>query len=69
VLAATVVLSVLMVAPVPYPKLRARDALAMGVVQMGAIAAPTVLQRVFPRVLLVAALAYLTLAPRYYWEE
>ena len=68
-LAATVVLSVLMVAPVPYPKLAARDALAMGVVQMGAIVAPTVVQRVFPRVLLVAALAYLTLAPRFYWEE
>lgn len=68
-LAASVVLSVLMVAPVPYPKLAARDALAMGVVQMGAILAPTVVQRVFPRVLLVAALAYLTLAPRFYWEE
>lgn len=68
-LAATVVLSVLMVAPVPYPKLAARDALIMGVVQMGAIVAPTALQRVFPRVLLVAALAYLTLAPRFYWEE
>jgi len=27
------------------------------------------LQRVFPRVLLVAALAYLTLAPRFYWEQ
>ncbi|MXR50751.1 phosphatidylcholine/phosphatidylserine synthase [Halovenus sp. WSH3] len=68
-LAATVVLSVLMVAPVPYPKLAARDALAMGVVQMGAIVAPTALRRVFPRVLLIAALAYLTLAPRFYWEE
>lgn len=69
VLAASVVLSVLMVAPVPYPKLAARDALIMGVVQMGAIVAPTALERLFPRVLLVAALAYLTLAPRYYWEE
>lgn len=68
-LAATVVLSVLMVAPVPYPKLAARDALAMGVVQMGAIVAPTALQRLFPRALLVAALAYFTLAPRFYWEE
>lgn len=68
-LAAAVVLSVLMIAPVPYPKLAARDALAMGVVQMGAIVAPTALQRVFPRALLIAALAYLTLAPRFYWEE
>jgi archaetidylserine synthase len=68
-LAATVVLSVLMVAPVPYPKLAARDALAMGVVQMGAIVAPTALRRFLPRALLVAALAYLALAPRFYWEE
>lgn len=69
VLAATVALSVLMIAPVPYPKLKARDALAMGVVQMGAILAPTALSRAFPRALLVAALAYLTLAPRFYWED
>ncbi len=66
VLAVSAVVSVLMVAPVPYPKLRARDALAMGVVQVGAIAAPTAVGRLFPRALLVAALAYLTLAPRYY---
>ncbi len=69
ILATAVVLSVLMIAPVPYPKLLARDALAMGVVQMGAILAPTALSRLFPRVLLVAALAYLTLAPRFYWGE
>ena len=69
VLGAGAVLSVLMVAPVPYPKLAARDALLMGVVQMAAIAVPTALQRAFPRALLLAALAYLTLAPRYYWEE
>ena len=68
-LGAGAVLSVLMVAPVPYPKLAARDALLMGVVQMAAIAVPTALQRAFPRALLLAALAYLTLAPRYYWEE
>lgn len=69
ILGASAVLSVLMVAPVPYPKLAARDALVMGVVQMGAIIAPTAIDRLFPRVLLVAAVAYLTLAPRYYWEE
>ena len=68
-LVAGVVLSVLMVAPVPYPKLAARDALVMGVVQAGAIVAPATLSRVFPRALLVAALAYMTLAPRYYWGE
>jgi archaetidylserine synthase len=69
VLGSGAVLSLLMVAPVPYPKLAARDALLMGVVQMGAILAPTALERLFPRVLLAAALAYLTLAPRFYWEE
>ena len=68
-LAAGAVLGLLMLAPLPYPKLLDRDALAMGVVQMGAILVPTVFQRVFPRVLLVAALAYLTLAPRFYWEQ
>lgn len=65
----SLVLSVLMVAPVEYPKLAARDAVLMGVVQMGAILFPTALHRMFPRALLVAALAYLTLAPRYYWED
>jgi len=69
ILAACALLSVLMIAPIPYPKLAARDALMMGVVQMGAILVPTVFQRAFPRALLVAALAYLTLAPWYYWEE
>jgi len=68
-LLASVVLSVLMVVPVPYPKLAARDALAMGVVQAGAILVPTALDRAFPRVLLVAALAYLALAPRFYWAD
>jgi len=67
-LGSAVVLSVLMVAPVPYPKLAARDALAMGVVQMGAILAPLAFARAFPRSLLVAALAYMTLAPWFYWE-
>ncbi len=66
-LGATVVLSVLMVAPVPYPKLRDRDAIVLGALQMAAILLPAVLERVFPRVLLLFALAYLTLAPRYYW--
>lgn len=68
-LAGTVVLSVLMVAPLPYPKLLDRDAFVLGAVQAGAILFPTALERVFPRVLLVCALAYLLLAPRYYWGE
>lgn len=68
-LAGALALSVLMVAPVPYPKLLARDAFAMGLIQAGAILQPAALQRLFPRALLVAAVAYMTLAPRYYWER
>lgn len=64
----SVVVSVLMVVPVPYPKISARDASVMGVVQVGAIVAPAAFYRVFPRALLAAALAYLLLAPRYYWD-
>ncbi|RJT03878.1 protein sorting system archaetidylserine synthase [Halococcus sp. IIIV-5B] len=56
----------LMVAPVGYPDLRMRDALAMGVVQAGAILAPALFFRVFPRLLCGFALAYLVLGPRYY---
>ncbi len=65
--AATLVLSVLMVAPVRYPKLAVRDAVALGSVQALAILAPARFGGLFPLVLLVAALAYLTLGPRYYW--
>jgi CDP-diacylglycerol--serine O-phosphatidyltransferase len=68
-LAASVVLSLAMVAPVQYPKLLARDALVLGVVQAGAILAPAAFGRVFPRALLVAALAYMFLGPRFYWGE
>jgi len=67
-LVATVALAVLMVANVPYPKLYARDALAMGVVQALAILVPGAFGRLFPRLLLLAALAYLVLAPRFYWR-
>jgi len=68
-LGATVVLSVLMLAPVPYPKLRDRDAIVLGALQMAAILLPTALERVLPRTLLLFALAYLALAPRFYWGE
>jgi len=68
-LAGSLALSVLMIAPVSYPKLRARDAVVLGLVQAAAIVDPTAIQRVFPRLLLVAAIAYLTLAPWYYWSE
>ena len=68
-LAAGTVLALLMLAPLPYPKLLDRDALAMGVVQIGALLFPAALSRAFPRTLLVAATAYLLLAPRFYWAE
>jgi CDP-diacylglycerol--serine O-phosphatidyltransferase len=68
-LAVAAVLALAMVAPVAYPKLLARDAFALGVVQAGAVLVPTVGGRAFPRALLVAALAYTFLAPRYYWND
>jgi archaetidylserine synthase len=68
-LVTSVVLSLAMVAPVAYPKLLARDAGVLGVVQAGAIVAPAVASRILPRILLVAALAYMLLGPRYYWGE
>lgn len=65
-LGATLVFVGLMVAPFRYPDLRIRDALAMGVVQALSILAPGAFGRLFPRLLLAAALAYLALAPRLY---
>jgi len=68
-LAATAVLVYLMVAPVRYPELYPRDAFVLGLVQSLALLFPTVLGRAFPKALLVSALAYLVLAPRFYWRE
>lgn len=68
-LVAAAVLSLAMVAPVAYPKLLARDATVLGVVQAGAILAPAAYQRLFPRTLLVAALAYMFLSPAFYWGD
>jgi len=59
-------LAYLMITRVPYPDLRTRDALSMGVVQAGAVLVPGLASRVFPRLLLTVALAYLLLAPRLY---
>lgn len=68
-LGATALFAYLMITSIEYPELTERDALGMGVVQFGAVVAPTVGRRVFPRLLLVAALAYLLLAPKFYWEH
>ncbi|WP_135807281.1 protein sorting system archaetidylserine synthase [Halorussus marinus] len=66
---ATAAFAYLMVTCIPYPDLFARDAIAMGGVQLLAVLAPTAFGRAFPRLLLGAALAYLLLAPRFYWRE
>jgi archaetidylserine synthase len=68
-LGATALFCYLMVAPITYPELHARDALIMGVVQALAIAFPRAFGGLFPSALLVAALAYFALAPRFYWRE
>jgi CDP-diacylglycerol--serine O-phosphatidyltransferase len=65
-LGGTAVFTYLMVTRVRYPDLREADALGMGVVQVGAITFPTLAAQALPRLLLVAALAYLTLAPSFY---
>jgi CDP-diacylglycerol--serine O-phosphatidyltransferase len=65
-LSATGVFVYLMLTRVEYPELTDRDALAMGAVQFGAVLAPTLGSRVFPRGLLAAAMAYLLLAPLFY---
>jgi CDP-diacylglycerol--serine O-phosphatidyltransferase len=41
----------------------------MGVVQFAAVLAPAAAESVLPRLLLVAALSYMTLAPWFYWGE
>ena len=68
-LAATALLTYLMIASVSYPDLYARDALVLGGLQALAIAFPAALGRVFPRSLLLFAVAYLVLAPFIYWRE
>jgi len=58
----------MMVAPVSYPELYARDALVMGGLQALALLFPTFAGGLFAGVLLSFALAYLVLAPRLYWR-
>lgn len=69
ILGATAILCYLMVAPVTYPELFARDALVMGAVQGLAVVVPSAMSRLFPRALLGAALAYLVFGPLLYWRE
>ena len=67
-LAGTAVLVYLMVSTIEYPDLLARDALLMGVVHVLAVVAPDAFGRAFPYALLTLALAYLLLAPLFYWR-
>lgn len=67
--AATAVLAYLMVTRIGYPDLLDRDAFLMGAVTGLAALFPGVFQGVFPVVLLVLSLAYLLLAPRFYWRS
>lgn len=63
------VFSYLMVAPITYPELYARDAIVLGGLQAIAAIAPTTLNRLFPRALLAFAMAYLVFAPYLYWRD
>lgn len=67
-LVAMAVLTYLMVTSITYPDLLPRDALIMGSVQALAVFLPDMFSNLFPSALLVCALAYLTLAPRFYWR-
>lgn len=59
----------LMVAPVRFPDLYTRDQLVFGGLQGLAVLLPDALDALFPRALLLFALGYLLLAPRFYWRE
>ncbi|MCQ4333982.1 protein sorting system archaetidylserine synthase [Natronomonas sp. F2-12] len=65
----TALFGYLMVAPVTYPDLYARDATILGGLQFLAVLFPTVASRTLPRALLLFAVAYLVLAPFVYWRE
>lgn len=67
--AVAVVLSVAMVAPFDYPKPGPKHAIPMGVVQAVAVVAPTAFYRVGPRAMLVIAVLFFALGPRYYWAK
>ncbi len=64
-----VVFCYLMVAPIRYPDLLARDALIMGVVHCLAVAIPGFGGGVFPVALLTLAVVYLFFGPRFYWGD
>ncbi|WP_122088283.1 protein sorting system archaetidylserine synthase [Halalkalicoccus subterraneus] len=69
VLAITAAFCYLMVSPIEYPDLLARDALLMGVVHVLAVVIPGFQGGMFPVALLTLSLAYLLLGPWLYWGE
>ena len=69
VLLATAAFCYLMVSPIHYPDLLARDALLMGVVHVLAVLVPDYRGGMFPVALLTLALAYLIFSPWFYWGE
>lgn len=69
VLGGTLVLALLMISPVSYPDLLARDALIMGVIHVFTVLFPTVYGRIFPYALVTLAVAYLVFGPWLYWGE
>ena len=68
-LAVTGAFCYLMVSPLRYPDLLARDALLMGVVHTLAVLFPRALDGSFPFALLLLGLAYLIFAPWLYWRD
>ena len=65
----TALFAYLMIASITYPDLYARDAVILGALQALAIFFPVASNRVFPRSLLLFAVAYLALAPFVYWRD
>jgi len=68
-LALTAAFCYLMLSPLRYPDLLARDALVMGVVHALAVLTPGAFGRTFPWALFFLGLAYLLLGPWLYWRE
>jgi len=62
-------LAVAQVSPFDYPKPGVKTVGPMGVVLFGAVLVPTALGRAAPRLMLVIALLFFALGPRYYWAD
>lgn len=63
------VLAVTQVSPFDYPKPGVKTVGPMGVVLFGAVVVPTAFSRAAPRLMLVIALLFFALGPRYYWVD